>query len=137
MSKKKEGTAFGRWYEQNKTDLAARRRKRYKEDPEYRQKAKDNANRSRRRVIEGEPPEQYQYTFDDVAVELGVSVYTLRDWRRRGYFPEPFRHNQRLYFSSAQLALLHDLKEFLSGGGARRPDDLEVMKNTVFMNWEN
>jgi hypothetical protein len=137
MSKKKPGTAFGRWYANNKQALAERRRARYHNDPAYRARVKELANRNRKRAAPAEAPATHPHTFEDVSAQLEVSLYSLRDWRRRGYFPEPYRHNQRLYFSNTQVALLSELKIFLADGGARRPDDLETMKNTVFMNWES
>lgn len=81
------------------------------------------------------PPASHPYTFDDVADHLSISTFSLRDWRRRSYFPQPHTQNSRLYFSAHQVRLLEKMQEFLSGGGARRPAELETMKNTVFMNW--
>ena len=135
MSKKKEGSSFGRWYSSNKDALNARRRTKYHSDPAYREKVKEQVNNGRKRVVPESAPESHPHTFEEAAALLGVSQYSLRDWRRRGYFPEPFRKNQRFYFSNEQLSLLGKLQVFLKDAGARRPDDLETMKNLMHLNW--
>jgi len=135
MTKPTEETPFQKWYAANKKNLNAKRKERYHADAEYRERAKTQANKSRKRVAPETAPDSHPYSFEDVAEALGITQYSLRDWRRRGYFPEPFRQNSRLYFSDDQLSLLHQLKAFLEKGGGRKEMELETMKNVMFMNW--
>lgn len=105
------------YYEKNKDRLARLKAKRYREDPEYRAKAKEARARQlerekmeRRRAKEDpsgpvtkaqKPPKRMKITLPDgrvygipmlsvgqLAYRLGVSVQTVRKWEAEGILPE-------------------------------------------------
>ena len=90
---KKEGSAYQRWYEKNKEKSAEKRRKRYKEDPVYRQKAlaARKAQIANTPKVRDSLPKQYVYTVSSLSEKLKVSDWKVREWKRKGYFPEPFK----------------------------------------------
>src|SRR5512133_3859968 len=95
---RKKESGFRSWYVKNKQRLSEKRKQRYAEDPEYRQRALE-ASRLRRR---GEsalttPPEGLS-SFAEAAERIGVGISTLHEWRREKLFPEPKRHNGHLWF---------------------------------------
>lgn len=128
---------YKRWYDKNKKTLSARRKARYHNDPQYRQKALDNRRKS---LPKSDPlPEGYVHTFSDAADMLDVSIWKLREWRRKNYYPEPLEHGRALYFTQAQVELLGKLRNFLSTAGMRMTDEaknhLDVLTNLIHANW--
>ena len=117
-SKKK--SKFAIWYDENKEDLSAKRKKQYAEDAEYRQRAVENGRRNRRgeRIPQ---PAHAQISWSQAAKQIGIGLSTLREWRRYKYFPKPIRYNRGLWFSHKQVQLLKGLKEFFKKHGNRRP----------------
>ena len=45
-------------------------------------------------------------SFIEAADDVGVTVWVLREWRRKNYFPEPHRRDGRLWFTPSQVQLL-------------------------------
>lgn len=129
---------YKRWYDKNKQKLADRRRARYHSDPDYRAKAIENRRRSLPAV---EPlPEGYVHTFSDVAHALDVSLWKLRDWRNKNYYPEPHEHGRGLYFTEAQVALLLQLRNFMNTVSHRftpeAENHLQDLVNFIYANWK-
>jgi len=113
---RKKESGFRKWYQENKERLWEKRRQRYAQDAEYREHALE-ASKKRRR---GErslttPPEEALLSFAQAAERIGRHVSTLHEWRRKKLFPEPKRHNGRLWLSERQVCLLKDLKEKVCG----------------------
>ena len=118
---------FAAYYEVNKEKLAEKRRNRYQNDPEYRERIKEAARERRRRAreereqlkVEGRlPPPKYKggignpatvllgdkmvpaYSITILADRVGKPLYVVQYWARRGLLPQtPFRSNSgsRLY----------------------------------------
>jgi hypothetical protein len=104
-------TAFKRWYDKNKRVLSEKRKARYRNDPEYRAKALENRKRQIARTpkVRDALPKSYKYNLVGVSEWLNVSIWRLRDWRSKGYFPEPYKHGHELWFTDHQALMLSDL----------------------------
>ena len=136
----KKESRFRSWYEKNKQPLSEKRKKRYAEDEEYRQRTLE-ANRKRRR---GEPtlliPPDAPISFAQAAERTGISISTLHDWRRKHYFPEPKHHCHGLWFSEKQVLLLKNLKEFFLVYGKRpwnlKQERLKEVVASICADWD-
>lgn len=108
-------SAYAKWYEANKKALAEKRKQRYKEDPLYRARALSNrkAQAAKQATLRDTLPERYTRNMSGVADYLGVSLWKLRDWRARGFYPEPHQHGREYWFTDHQAALLGNLDNLL------------------------
>lgn len=135
------GFSWDRWYAQNKKRLAEKRAKRYREDTAYRQAALERGKSQRKKKTAVADPESLQFSvsFNDMARLLGITVWVLREWRRKDYFPEPHHREGRLWFKPEHQSLLHLLHTFFATHGvrvaeAKRPVLQEVVA-LVYANW--
>jgi len=128
---------FSKWYEKNKEKLAEKRAARYHSDPEYRAKSIEQS-RSRRKAAE-EPlcPEGYAYNFQQLAEHLDMSIWTLRDWRRKNFFPEPYMHRGRQWFKEDQAQWLMQMRGLLQRGAPtkERSVQLQDLVELIYSNW--
>ena len=119
-----EGSSYHeKYYAENKSKLLAAKKKRYEEDPEYREAIKARARESKRRQTEQrrkerernkdrEKPLRFRVQVGDTEVEvrmftagqlakrLGRKTQTIRVWERKGLIPEAIYRNaskDRLY----------------------------------------
>jgi hypothetical protein len=112
----KKTTAFRHWYAKNKEQLSEKRKQRYAQDPEYRQRALEASRRRRRgEVTLRTSPDDAPISFREAAKRIGVSVSTLSSWRTKQYFPAPMLHGGRLWFAERQVCVLKNLKEKVHG----------------------
>ena len=135
----KKQSAFQRWYGKKKQWHSEKRKKRYAEDPEYRQRALEASRRYRR----GERtlptlPDDAQIPFAQAAQAIGVSDSTLQTWRSKKYFPEPKHHNGHLWFSEKQVLLLKDLKDRIYGKRRwyMKWDRFKEVLASIWANWD-
>ena len=136
----KKQSTFGKWYEKHKQRLSEKRKKRYAQDPEYRQRALEASRRHRRGERTVPNPPGAPISFGQAAERTGIGVSTLHEWRKKKCFPEPKHHNRSLWFSEKQVLLLKHLKEFFRLNG-RKPrkiklDRLNQVIAFIFSNWE-
>ena len=135
---KATGFDYATWYQENRTRLSEKKAKRYKEDKKYREAALTRS-RSQRKTKTPTPANGYTVTFQDMATTLDVTVWVLREWRRKDYFPEPQRRDGRLWFKPEQVALLNMLKTFFKYTGVRvAAAHRQELNNTVDLiaaNW--
>lgn len=130
---------FKDWYAVNKVPLSEKRAKRYKEDPEYRAAviARSAAARALQRG-QATPP-GYAHHMADTAEALGITIWTLREWRKKNYFPEPLEYKSRMWFTQAQIGLLNNLKSFFSRKGNRiskaNKPALDDLVSLIYSNW--
>jgi hypothetical protein len=130
--------SYKQWYQDNKVRLSAKKKKLYAEDPVYRDAAIERSRTNRKKSA---PLDLGDHTvaFKDAADQLVVSLWTLREWRRKHYFPEPFTAQGRMYFSPGQVALLTKLAEFFAANGNRtvevNKDQLSDLVGLVLVNW--
>src|SRR5438067_2075863 len=96
------------WYEANKQRISEERKKRYKEDSEYRQRLVQASRRRRNgeKTSLAPPMPEGLISFHEAAKRLGKGASTLRQWRRKMYFPEPKRYNRAPWFTENQVILL-------------------------------
>lgn len=109
---------FQKWYAANKDRLADKRKKTYREDSEYRARALARSAGQRAKV-RGKRPPNHDVPFAICAVMLGVPTTTLREWRRKNYFPEPYHHQSKMYFSNRQVTLVRAIRNYFANAQSR------------------
>jgi hypothetical protein len=130
---------YQEWYENNKKRLSSKKKDRYHSDPEYRAKVIERSREQRAAAREKRKAvvDEYAFTILDVAAQLGVTVWVVRDWRRKGYFPEPKLRGGKLLFTQNQIGVLMHLVEFFKNNDASNVSGLEDVKILVSANWDN
>src|SRR5437763_12353154 len=108
------------WYEANKQRISDERKKRYKEDSEYRERTVEASRRYRSGERTPPVPADAPVSISEAAERVDVGISTLREWRRKKYFPEPKLHNRAPCFTENQVTLLGKRKECLQKYGKRR-----------------
>jgi hypothetical protein len=135
----KKESNYRKWYLKNKEAVSEKRKKRYAQDAEYRQRALEGSRRTRRGEQSLPIPPDTPISFAEAAARTGIGVSTLHEWRRKKYFPEPKLHSGRRWFSEKQVLLLKNLKEFLSKYGKRRwnvkQERLNEVTASISTNW--
>jgi hypothetical protein len=131
---------YSDWYQANKQRLSEKRKKKYAEDPEYREKAIGRARGYRQMTggFDGRPP-QYSIDSKTAAEMLEVSPYTLLTWRKKQYYPAPANFSNKFYFTERQVDLLRQLREFLYKYSYRVPasaqGEMDTILQIVQLNW--
>lgn len=117
------------WYDEHKAEIAAKRARLWREDPEYRKR--ENARRRKQRRAKakaaGKRPrvapwaestvqvagrEERAYTLGYVAQRLGCSEALLRLWRWRGQLPEsPFRVGRVHLYTEAMVGAIVEARD--------------------------
>lgn len=137
-----------KYYENNRDKLLEKKRKRYREDEEYRNKVNSRAvdrQRSRRVTVtrrkrSAKDPKVFQvsidgalvdlkmYTLRQLAVALGKSIKTLRAWEDRGILPKALYRDtcgssgNRLYPEFQFTLILEAYAKALQDDGRKRID---------------
>lgn len=140
-TKKSEETAFVRWYKNHKDAFNQKRRNRYQSDPDYKQRMIDAAKKSRqsKKKVIARPPE-YTLTQAQATEQLGITLGTLKHWRRQTYFPEPYCDREGVWFTEAQIELLEILHNYYVNQGIKRLTehqkfDIEQIAQHIHANW--
>lgn len=104
------------YYKKNKQKIAARKRARYRLDPEYREKVKEQARCRSRKLIAQNPRgrttynrgDQIFYSFSHVVSAIGRHSQTVTNYIRRGIIPDSgySLSNGRRYYTQQQLDIL-------------------------------
>lgn len=127
---------FTKWYEQNKEVLSEKRKKLYREDPDYRQKVLERS--AARRMSQKAPKTGVSVT--DACQYLGITLWTLNRWKNEHYIPVDTLRSYR--FSDHQLNLLSMLKQFFeqfprkAAGTPANQAKLKDLVNVIHHNWE-
>lgn len=138
---------FQAWYAKNKESLSEKRKKRYEEDKEYREKVKAAARKrwqeQRKARGGGEPrtrggnsPRVLPVGGQDVLV-YGVSEYakrvdrdvqTISAWEERGIVPSPTVIDElgRRWYSEPHMDMVADVSKRFRKAGGRRLADLKI-----------
>jgi hypothetical protein len=137
----KKTTAFREWYTKNKEQLSEKRKQRYAQDPEYRERAMEASRKYRHdQSTPIVPPSDAPISFAEAADRIGRHVSTLHEWRRKKLFPKPKHYGGRLWFSEKQVLLLTKLKEVIRVYGNRRgkakQHQLKEMVASIGANWD-
>jgi hypothetical protein len=129
--------SWSEWYEKNKARLAEKKKKRYLEDEAYRNSIKERSKTQRKRA--DVPQDEFTLSMQEVSDQLGVTIWTLREWRKKNYFPEPVHRLGRLWLSPTQVQWLERLKDFLVAKGLRLRDadrkELDELVSLIYSNW--
>lgn len=135
----RQGFSWDAWYAKNKHRLSEKRAKRYREDASYRQAALERSRKQRDKKVVPVSTDPHSVSFTDAAQILGVTVWVLREWRRKNYFPEPYRKDGRLWFTPLQVQWLRTIHEFFVQNGVRVTEatrgKLEDVTSLVYSNW--
>ena len=139
-----DGFSYSEWYASNKENLAKRRKEKYDSDPEHRANIIARNKESRRKIrelglgkktersykrrpvemsveVDGVPTVREMYYIGTLAIELDVSVPTIRGWEIKGLLPKtPFISTigsrvERLYTTEMITAV----KDVFSSRGKR------------------
>lgn len=131
---------FKDWYAKNSERLSSARKKRYAEDPAFRDHVNARNRENRLKAKADQPPrrEHYDYDMRSVAENLDVTVSSLRWWMTAGYYPRPYMHDGKFWFTAHQIDLLRPIADlFAVDTAAKHSQELEVLKTTALMNWGN
>lgn len=133
-------STFKNWYDSGGAEkLSKARRQKYANDPVYRQKVLDRAAKDRKNKIVTPAPEGFTITMNEAADKLGCSVWVLREWRRKNYFPEPLQHKGKILFNEHQMLQLWELHGFFLINGIRVKEEhkekLDNLVSLIYSNW--
>lgn len=116
---------YANWYAENADEMNARRRDRYKDDPDYREVAQVRA-RERKRVLLAERKGRvvrrykgkkvYVYSITYICREVGVQSHQIRALETEGEIPETVFPGQRVYTEHQAVMLMEYLKQPVNGG---------------------
>lgn len=104
-----DNTPFTRWYQRHRDDYNARRRERYKTDPEYRERV---LSHSRKSEFVTHVPEN-MVLIGEAAQSVGRNPYTLKTWEMKGFVPVALKINNCRVYTHQQVDLLKELAAFL------------------------
>lgn len=120
----KRSAAYRSWYEINKEKLSARRKQRYQQDKEYREKALSRASdwrannptpsragEARIKVVNGTEMRCFRIT--ETSQMIGRSDQTIRDWEEKGIIPKPSVEGVHRFYTYPQVVLMRELGEII------------------------
>lgn len=136
--------SFDDWYAENKRTLAAKRRERYKKDPNYRERCKENARKYYHRVKKRAKSDHTSmvdqkgrrlYTISWVAKVINRSTFVAREYFRTGGFPQPTYYDKRGWrlFTADQLNVLARAFQMYDDG---RMKSIKEVAEYVRQNWD-
>ena len=130
---------FREWYLKNKSRIAAKRARLYKEDSNYRKRAIENSFKQRAKA-KVERPKGYIVTLTQALGRLQISVAKFREWKRKGMLPQPLQFQGRILFTENQMVLLHSIEVHFANYGMRdqawNRGRLESLVDFVHANWD-
>lgn len=148
------------WWAQKKGLILEKRRSRYRDDPAYREAAKELSRRYRdnkraeRQAILDNPAMSLNgtvvpaHTDEQTCVQLGIKLSRLRYLHKVRYLPAPLVTKPARLYTGAQIALIADLETFLRSSayalraphterGAETLLSLKEKITTIASQWEN
>lgn len=127
-----------RWYERNKEANLKKKATKYQTDPAYREQVKARAKARREQPTEVKK-EGFDTTMVAAAEQIGVSIWAMREWRKKEYFPLPYKFGGKLWLRPHQIVELAKLKAFFDLQGNRVTDRkkplLTALINEIAENW--
>ena len=123
---KDQSSYFKDWYAKNREDFLEKRRARYQQDQNYRERQQRYTKESRQRKRDGEEL-IYKNTLNDLAGSLNICTGTLRYWFKQGYMPVPPKGASGRYsITDESLNMLTEA--FNKLGGRLKPSNVEEFK---------
>lgn len=127
MASKKSGTYFTEWYAKNRETFLEKRRARYQEDENYRERQQRYTKESRQRKRDGEEL-VYKNTLKDLADSMNVCTGTVRYWFKQGYMPVPPKGQSGRYeITDESLSMISSA--FKELGGRLKPSNVKEFKD--------
>ena len=123
------------WYGNHVEEFNARRREKYRNDAEVRNKAIEQAATYRRTMREtgGIPNKRGNYnTSTRVAAIFGMHRQTLLNWEAKNFIPKPTVSGKHRLYSDAQVELLLAVVE---SSGDR--EQFEKARTNMFVRWHD
>lgn len=132
----KTPTRFQVWYEENKTKISRKRRKRYKADPKYRERVLEYT-RSYREAKRKTAKPRPGYSVTEAAVLIGRTAQTIRDWEKRKLIPRVRDERGYRRYTKQQVSLLKTMGKVLDDHRYRRASRQKVIatRAVVRENW--
>lgn len=107
--------------------LAARRRTRYHDDPEYRARQIEHAKRYNKSKRATRRATAQPVRIGAVAEKAGVSILTIRKWHRDGILPEAERTGAHRAYTPAQVAIICTVASQLKNAGGNKAKRIEAV----------
>lgn len=137
-SDEKSKKKFRNWYTQNREDYNAKRREKYSQDKELREKARKNARKQRQktespdtgpvlRTVSGRTLKVYRVSA--AGAFIGRSPETIRTWIRNGWIPDVADGWTHRTFTKGQIKLMQRLANVIEK--YRYADDYQARLNKV------
>lgn len=133
------------WYKENKKKLSKKRKRRYRDDRQYREECKKRARgyyNSNKKMMQ--PKDRFRirsadnkiyFTIGRVASMINRTIGRIREYHKSGMIPQPLyfdRRGWRLY-TMKQVTLMQDAFEGVDRGGW----SWEALKKYLEDNWED
>jgi hypothetical protein len=139
-AKVENGFNYSNWYQKNKKALSEKRAKKYATNAQFRNAALERSRNQREKTVKVVVnTEGFDVSLSQAANQLGISIWVLREWRKKSYFPEPRFQAGKLWFKDYQVSLLSRLKDFFSTHGVRTSavdrNDLNDLISLTYANW--
>lgn len=130
VAKKRE--AYKKWYEKNRKNVALKRKMRYRQDGEYRDKqleARRQAIAEEKSKRERHIQDNHPFKVSDLESEFNIPEWRVYDWIAQGVIEVTHKYNGVSYFTEKQAELLSDLYEaYQDAGGTLDTESKEVSK---------
>lgn len=117
-------SSYKRWYDKNKDSVAKRRKARYANDPDYREKVKALAAAQRRVLL----------TWDDVAEKCKAKLDDLKQQCETGLFPNPALHGDVEVFTMPQAEYVKQMQTAIRKYG-KHSQEVGDISSLAYANW--
>lgn len=133
------------WYHRPevKSDISAKRKKRYREDAAYREgilkRSEDRRKEKKIKAIISKVPDNFDHTLVEAAELVGMSPSTVREWISKGYTPKPAMYKRRFVFTLSQINLMGKIRDYLAVKGSKtgvHAPEFEDLKAFIAVNWD-
>ena len=148
---KRRRTSYRRWYDNNRADYNEKRRQRYREDQEYRERQIECSLQTRR-DSDGTPSsrpvvklvggvEVKVWRIGQLSHKVKRSPQILRQWEKRGWLPRGGAGgNTHRYYTQDQVRLVKRLvrvaDKYRYAAPGRLAEEMDKAAAVVFAQWE-
>ena len=148
----KKDTEYKDWYEVKGDEYNKNRKKRYRDDPEYRQQCIDSAREYREKLGKGHVPNMTKevifngelitvYLISYVMRMVGRSRSTILLWEKSGYIPKPTVQGKWRMYTFNQFNLIYLMSNFFYKysdvrSSLTKTKEFNKLLSTIKDNWE-